>query len=118
MMRHVDEAAHGACCQASACCWGLCRLRLAVVVVFDPAGNRYNPLVPREEHMIEVRVTNDQVDRAMRDLKRKLIKEGLFKELSRRKHYVKPSRARRLKRVQAEKMRKKEARRERERLGH
>lgn len=66
--------------------------------------------------MIEIKVINDQVDRAMRDLKRKLIKEGLFKELSRRKFNVKPSRAKRLKQAQAEKMRKKEARRERERL--
>jgi len=67
--------------------------------------------------MIEVRVTNDQVDRAIRDLKRKLIKEGLFKELSRRKFNIKPSLARRLKRAQAEKIRKKEARKERERMG-
>ena len=68
--------------------------------------------------MIEVRVTNDQVDRAIRDLKRKLIKEGLFKELSRRKFNIKPSLARRLKRAQAEKIRKKEARKERERMGY
>jgi small subunit ribosomal protein S21 len=66
--------------------------------------------------MIEVKVSNDQVDRAMRDLKRKLIKEGLFKELSRRKFYIKPSVARRVKRAQAEKVRKKEAARERDRL--
>jgi ribosomal protein S21 len=52
----------------------------------------------------------------MRDLKRKLIKEGLFKELSRRKFNIKPSMAKRLKRAQAEKVRKKEARRERERM--
>ena len=65
--------------------------------------------------MIEVKVANEMVDRAMRDLKRKLIKEGLFKELSRRKFNIKPSMAKRLKRAQAEKVRKKEARRERER---
>ena len=66
--------------------------------------------------MIEVKVSNDQVDRAMRELKRKLIKEGLFKELSRRKFNINPSLAKRLKRAQAEKIRKKEARRERERM--
>ena len=70
----------------------------------------------RNKTMIEVKVSNDQVDRAMRDLKRKLIKEGLFKELSRRKFNIKPSMAKRLKRAQAEKVRKKEARRERERM--
>ncbi|MDH5751755.1 MAG: 30S ribosomal protein S21 [Deltaproteobacteria bacterium] len=69
-----------------------------------------------ERKMIEVKVSNDMVDRAMRELKRKLIKEGLFKELSRRKFNIKPSMAKRLKRAQAEKMRKKEARRERERM--
>ncbi|MCZ6747803.1 MAG: 30S ribosomal protein S21, partial [SAR324 cluster bacterium] len=52
----------------------------------------------------------------MRELKRKLIKEGLFKELSRRKFYLKPSVARRIKRSQAAKVRKKEAQRERDRL--
>lgn len=67
--------------------------------------------------MIEIKVSNDQVDRAIRDLKRKLIKEGLFKELSRRKFNIKPSLAKRLKRAQAEKVRKKEARKERERMG-
>jgi len=66
--------------------------------------------------MIEIKVNNDQVDRAIRDLKRKLIKEGLFKELSRRKYFIKPSVSKRLKRAQAEKVRKKEARRERERM--
>ncbi|MDH4121384.1 MAG: 30S ribosomal protein S21 [Deltaproteobacteria bacterium] len=65
---------------------------------------------------MEVKVNNDQVDRAIRDLKRKLIKEGLFKELSRRKFFIKPSMAKRIKQAQAEKVRKKEARRERERM--
>ena len=61
--------------------------------------------------MIEIKVNNDQVDRAIRDLKRKLIKEGLFKELSRRKFNIKPSLAKRLKRAQAEKyVRRKSAR--------
>ncbi|MCH8841354.1 MAG: 30S ribosomal protein S21 [SAR324 cluster bacterium] len=68
--------------------------------------------------MIEVKVNNEMVDRAMRELKRKLIKEGLFKELSRRKFYMKPSVAKRIKRAQAAKVRKKEAARERERLQH
>ena len=63
-----------------------------------------------------MKVSNDQVDRAIRDLKRKLIKEGLFQELSRRKFNIKPSLAKRLKRAQAAKVRKKEERKERERM--
>ena len=76
-------------------------------------ATRENPI-----RMIEVKVNNEMVDRAMRELKRKLIKEGLFKELSRRKFYMKPSVSKRIKRAQAAKVRKKEAARERERMQH
>ncbi len=67
--------------------------------------------------MTQIKVVNEQIERAIRDLKRKLIKEGLFRELSRRKFNIKPSLAKRIKRAQAEKMRRREARRERERTG-
>ena len=40
---------------------------------------------------------SDSVDRALKLFRRKLVKEGLFKELRRRRHYLKPSAARRLK---------------------
>jgi small subunit ribosomal protein S21 len=36
----------------------------------------------------------DSVERALKLFRRKLQKEGLFKELRRRRHYVKPSAAR------------------------
>jgi small subunit ribosomal protein S21 len=39
----------------------------------------------------------DSVDRALKLFRRKLQKEGLFKELRRRRHYLKPSAARVLK---------------------
>jgi small subunit ribosomal protein S21 len=39
----------------------------------------------------------DSVERALRQLRRKLQREGLFKELRRRRHYLKPSAARVLK---------------------
>lgn len=45
-------------------------------------------------------------------LKRTLIKEGLFKELKKRKFYVKPSLAKKLKREAAEKQRNKDLKRE------
>ena len=48
--------------------------------------------------MAEIRLTEgDSVDRALKALRRKLVKEGLFKELRRRRHYLKPSAARTLK---------------------
>ena len=40
---------------------------------------------------------SDSVDRALKLFRRKLVKEGLFKELRRRRHYLKPSAARSLK---------------------
>jgi small subunit ribosomal protein S21 len=39
----------------------------------------------------------DSVDHALKVFRRKLLKEGLFKELRRRRHYLKPSAARSLK---------------------
>lgn len=48
--------------------------------------------------MAEVRIgESDSVERALKLFRRKLVKEGLFKELRRRRHYLKPSAARSLK---------------------
>ena len=45
--------------------------------------------------MAEIQVYDgDSVERALKLFRRKLQKEGLFKELRRRRHYVKPSAAR------------------------
>ena len=54
------------------------------------------------------KVVNNQVDRAMRELKRKLIREGLFKELSKRRFFAKPSVRIKVKREEAEKRRNKD----------
>lgn len=49
---------------------------------------------------MKVIVRGTNVERAMQILKRKLIDEGVFKELAERRHYEKPSdRKRRLKRA-------------------
>jgi small subunit ribosomal protein S21 len=49
---------------------------------------------------MKVEVRNNNVDRAMQVLKRKLVDEGVFKELQERRFYEKPSdRKRRLKRA-------------------
>jgi small subunit ribosomal protein S21 len=45
--------------------------------------------------MTDVKLSDgDSVERALKLFRRKLQKEGLFKELRRRRHYVKPSAAR------------------------
>ena len=48
--------------------------------------------------------------RAIQKLKNKLIQEGLFAELKKRKHYCKPSMRKRLKREEAERQRVKDFR--------
>ena len=61
--------------------------------------------------MITIKVGHNQDPmRAVQKLKNKLINEGLFQELKKRKHYVKPSKAKRLKREEAERQRVKDFR--------
>lgn len=62
---------------------------------------------------VTVNVRNDEVGKSLMQLKRTLIKEGLFKELKKRKFFVKPSLAKKLKRENAEKQRNKDIKRER-----
>ncbi|HEY7479502.1 MAG TPA: 30S ribosomal protein S21 [Gemmatimonadales bacterium] len=49
----------------------------------------------------------DSVDRALKLFRRKLAKEGLFKELRRRRHYLKPSAARSVKDALAQRRKRK-----------
>ena len=60
---------------------------------------------------MEIKVVNNQVERAMRELKRLLIREGLFKEIKKRRYYAKPSVRNKLKREEAEKTRHKDRKR-------
>jgi|TARA_R100000030_G_scaffold24632_1_gene17888 small subunit ribosomal protein S21 len=41
--------------------------------------------------VLEVKVRNNNVDKAMRQLKKKVMKDGLLKELKQRQYYEKPS---------------------------
>lgn len=47
---------------------------------------------------MKVEIRNNNVERGMQILKRKLIDEGVFKELQERRHYEKPSDRKRRKR--------------------
>ena len=52
----------------------------------------------KDSRMTEVRLSDeDSLERALKLFKRKLQKSGLFGELRRRRHYVKPSEARAIK---------------------
>ena len=54
---------------------------------------------------MEIRVNENNVEGALKVLKRKLQKEGLFKEIKRRKSYEKPSEKEKRKRKEARKKR-------------
>ena len=61
---------------------------------------------------VNIEVRDGNVAKSMMQLKRTLIREGLFKELKKRKFFIKPSVAKRLKREAAEKQRNKDLKRE------
>lgn len=67
-----------------------------------PASEFYDPL--------EVAVRDD-IDRALKELKKRINKEGILKELKLRRYYEKPSEKRKRKFKEAEKRRRKQARR-------
>ena len=61
--------------------------------------------------MADILLRDDQsVEQALKLFRRKLLKEGLFKELRRRRHYLKPSAARSLKDAQAQRRNRKRVR--------
>lgn len=64
---------------------------------------------------IEVAVIDNNVGRALSQLKRQIGREGVNRELKRRRFYEKPSIAKRRKAQEAERRRRKDARRERQR---
>ena len=53
--------------------------------------------------MSEVKVFNNDVGRALRKLKKKLIAEGQYKEWTKRRYFEKPSTRRRRKKVESKK---------------
>ncbi|MBL7049158.1 MAG: 30S ribosomal protein S21 [Nitrospira sp.] len=59
---------------------------------------------------MEIRVRDKNIEKAIKDLKNKLQKEGLFKELKKRRYYEKPSVKEKQKRIEARKKRMKASR--------
>lgn len=64
--------------------------------------------------MIEVSVHNNNVDQALRALKKKMQREGLFRELKLRRFFEKPSEAKKRKTAESERRRRKLARKRRQ----
>ena len=63
---------------------------------------------------VEVPVIDNNIGRAMNQLKRQIGREGFNRELKRRRFYQKPSVAKRHKSIEAERRRRKESRRARQ----
>ncbi len=63
---------------------------------------------------MEVRVYDSNVEKAIKTLKRKLSRAGLFKELRKRKYFEKPSERRRRKQKEAQRRLRKKLRRQRQ----
>ena len=59
--------------------------------------------------MAEVKVVDDQLEKALKVLKRKLAQNGTFKEIKRRRFYEKPSVKKKRKRAEASKRRSKKS---------
>ena len=60
---------------------------------------------------MKVQVKKNQVEKALRELKKKLILEGVFKEINKRKFYYKPSIKAKMKREETLQKRAKDRRR-------
>jgi small subunit ribosomal protein S21 len=56
---------------------------------------------------VEIRVQSQNIEKALRDLKKKIQADGLMGELKKRRHYEKPSVKEKNKRLEAEKRRRK-----------
>jgi small subunit ribosomal protein S21 len=76
---------------------------------FRTFGCRFNK-IKRDENM-KVTVHDNQIEKALRDLKKKLTKEGFFSEIKERRFYDKPSVQKKKKRAKAAKRRRKRMRR-------
>ncbi len=76
-----------------------------------PQPSPSNPGKTIEGRPLEVSVDDRGLDRAIRQLKRKIATEGVTKELKRRKHYEKPSVRKRRKSREAERRRRRKERR-------
>jgi len=90
--------------------------RLAQYALFCPQSNflgfffeswrfGYDRTFLSEEELFLIKVYDNQIEKALKALKRQLAKEGLLKELKRRSFYEKPSVKRKRKQKEARKKR-------------
>ena len=78
------------------------------------------PLVPpaeKKEHRLQIFVRDNNVDQALRMLKKRMQREGVFREMKRRRFYEKPSEVRVRERAEAIRRARKLARKQAQREG-
>jgi small subunit ribosomal protein S21 len=72
---------------------------------------------PQKEHRVQVLVRDNNVDQALRALKKKMQREGIFREMKLRGHYEKPSEKRAREKAEAVRRARKLARKRAQREG-
>ena len=81
-----------------------------------PAGGRFW-FGSRETVLVQIFVRDNNVDQALKALKKKMQREGTFREMKRRNHYEKPSEKRARERAEAVRRARKLARKRAQREG-
>ena len=107
---------------------GLCFFKLLLVnsirtcvellreqVFYLPESRAYQKV---REHPVEVSVRDNNVDQALRALKKKLQREGVFREMKLRRHFEKPSQRRKREKAEAVRRYRKVMRKRMEREGY
>ena len=67
--------------------------------------------------LVQVHVRDNNIDQALRALKKKMQREGIFREMKLRRHYEKPSQKRARERAEAVRRYRKLMRKRKERMG-
>jgi small subunit ribosomal protein S21 len=75
------------------------------------------PRFQRKEHVLQILVRNNDVDQALKVLKKRLQREGVFRELRRKRFYEKPSERRAREKGEAVRRQRKLARKKLQREG-
>jgi small subunit ribosomal protein S21 len=82
-----------------------------------PLGAHHQHRALAKEHILQVLVRDNNVDQAMRVLKKKMQREGIFREMKRRRSYEKPSERRVREKAEAVRRIRKLARKQAQREG-
>jgi small subunit ribosomal protein S21 len=81
-------------------------------VTAGPAAEMRPSNPPRSKTILQVFVRDNNIDQALRALKRKMQREGVFREMKRRRFYEKPSDKATRERAESERRRRKRARKQ------